>query len=106
MPDNMRIGSPVLRIKDIDKVLAFYETVGLQVNRKHQNNRGNILYELGFKYAVDYADKPRPRPFVILHYDPNARVNSDIQPDYFILQYLSQIERVLLQPIWHLEIQV
>lgn len=73
MPDNMRIGSPVLRIKDIDKVLAFYETVGLQVNRKHQNNRGNILYELGFKYAVDYADKPRPRPFVILHYDPNAK---------------------------------
>ena len=76
MPDDMRIGSPVLRIKDIDKVLAFYETVGLQVNRKHQKERGNILFELGFKYAVDYADKSLPRPLVILHYDPYAKSQS------------------------------
>jgi catechol 2,3-dioxygenase len=76
MPDDMRIGSPVLRIKDIDRVLAFYETVGLQVNKKHQNERGSILYELGFKYAADYADKPGPRPLVILHYDRNAKSQS------------------------------
>ncbi len=76
MPDDMRIGSPVLRIKDIDKVLAFYERVGLQVNRKHQNERGNILYELGLKYAVHHDCKPRPGPLVILHYDPNAKSQS------------------------------
>jgi hypothetical protein len=42
----------------------------MQVNRKHQNDGGNILYELGFKYAIDYADKPQPQPLVILNYDP------------------------------------
>ena len=97
----MRIGFPVLRIKAIDRVLAFYETLGLQVNRKHQNERGNILYELGFKYAVDYANKPVPRPLVILHYDLMQRVNPYNQPDYFILQYSSQTEGALLRPIWH-----
>ena len=72
----MRISFPVLRIKAIDRVLTFYETLGLQVNRKHQNERGNILYELGFKYAVDYADRPLPLPLVILHYDLNAKSQS------------------------------
>src|SRR5690349_18188719 len=32
------------------------------------------------------------------------RVNPCIQPDYFILQDLSQTERALRRPIWHLEI--
>ena len=96
MPDGMRIGSPVLKIKDIDKVFAFYERVGMQVNRKRQNERGSILYELGFKYAVHHADRPRLRPPLVIRMQ---RVNPDIQQDYFILQYLFQIERVLLPHI-------
>src|SRR5436309_13939010 len=74
MPDSIKIGCPVIRIKDIDKVLAFYEGIGLKVIRKCQSGRGNVLYELGFKRAVYHADKPRP--LVILYYYPNAKNQS------------------------------
>lgn len=39
----------MLRVRYIDKVLAFYERVGLQVNRKYTNRNGDLVYELGFK---------------------------------------------------------
>jgi len=73
IPDNIRINSPVLRIKNIDKVLAFYERVGLQVSRKYQSDTDNVLYELGFNHAVYQADN---LPLIILHYDPNAKSQS------------------------------
>lgn len=69
----MRIGSPVLRVKNIDKVSAFYERVGLQVNRRYQNVKGNQLYELGSKLGTHHVDK---LPLVILLYDPDAKNHS------------------------------
>ncbi|HET7149169.1 MAG TPA: VOC family protein [Candidatus Nitrosopolaris sp.] len=72
MPDNIRMGSPVLRVKNIEKVSAFYERFGLQIKRKYQNEKGDILFELGFRHGTnDHAD--RLQPLVILHHDSNAK---------------------------------
>jgi catechol 2,3-dioxygenase len=70
MPDNIRMGSPVLRVKNIEKVSAFYERFGLQINKKYQSKNGDILYELGLRRRTGHA---RPQSLVILHHDPNAR---------------------------------
>ena len=38
IPDNMRIGPPVLRVRNIDTAMAFYEnSLGLQVNRSYKD---------------------------------------------------------------------
>lgn len=65
------MGSPLLRIKNIEKTTAFYERFGLQINKKYQNENGDILLELGIRHASGHVD--RSRPLVILHHDPNAR---------------------------------
>ena len=96
-----KVGSPVLRVRDIDKIVTFYETkLGLQVKRRHQVDYDNAVYELGFVH-IDYPEDS----LLQLHHDPNAKMLLHIQPAFFILQYLFQTERVLLQPIWHLKIQ-
>jgi catechol 2,3-dioxygenase-like lactoylglutathione lyase family enzyme len=42
MHSGMSIGSPVLRIKNIDKLLRFYEErLGLHVNRRYQDGEDN-----------------------------------------------------------------
>ena len=66
----MRITSLVLRVRNIDKVSAFYEKVGLQLNKKYQNENSNLVYELGSKQGFNNANKP---PLVILRSDPNAK---------------------------------
>ena len=64
-----RVGSPVLRVRDIDKIVAFYETkLGLQVKRRHQDGYGNAVYELGFVH-IDYPEDS----LLQLHHDPNAK---------------------------------
>jgi catechol 2,3-dioxygenase len=71
MHSGMNVGSPVLRVINIDKILAFYENgLGLQVNNKYQNHdddAGNLVYEIGFKHL--YSDKP----LLLLHHDPHAK---------------------------------
>ena len=64
-----KVGSPVLRIRDIDKTVAFYETkLGLQVKRRYQDDYGNAVYELGFVH-IDYPEDS----LLQLHHDPNAK---------------------------------
>lgn len=64
-----KVGSPVLRVRDIDKIVAFYETkLGLQVKRRHQDDYGNAVYELGFVH-IDYPEDS----LLQLHHDPNAK---------------------------------
>ena len=70
----MRVGTPVLRVRNIDKVLAFYERVGLQINRKYPNKNGDLLYELGFKR--DFYHTNKSTPLLIIHFDPNAKNQS------------------------------
>lgn len=77
--DNMRVGPPVLRVRNIENVLGFYESsLGLQVNRSYKfNNSDNDthggddypIYELSFKnnnYSSPYE------PLLILKHDPDA----------------------------------
>ena len=64
-----KVGSPVLKVRDIDKIVMFYETkFGLQVKRRHQDDYGNAVYELGFVH-IDYPEDS----LLQLHHDPNAK---------------------------------
>jgi catechol 2,3-dioxygenase len=71
MHSGMSVGFPVLRVMNIDKILAFYENgLGLRVNNKYQNHdddAGNLVYEIGFKHLS--SDKP----LLLLHHDPNSK---------------------------------
>src|SRR5215217_2253659 len=77
MHHEMRIGSPVLRVKNIDRVLLFYQKgLGLHVNRRYQDGEdddehidsNNLEYDLAFKQKF-LSDEP----ILILHHDPNAK---------------------------------
>ena len=77
MHSEMRIGSPVLRVKNIDRVLLFYQKgLGLHVNRRYQDGEDddehvdsdNLEYDLAFKQKF-LSDEP----ILILHHDPNAK---------------------------------
>jgi catechol 2,3-dioxygenase-like lactoylglutathione lyase family enzyme len=68
----MRIGPPVLRVRNIDTVVAFYENrLGLQLNRRYKGNLsdddGNPIYELGFEHNIASSYEP----LLILKHDPN-----------------------------------
>ena len=68
MQSGMKVGSPILRVTNIDKVLEFYERdLGLQVNQRYQNENDSSVYEIGFKNA--HSDTP----LLMLQYDPNAK---------------------------------
>jgi catechol 2,3-dioxygenase len=81
IPDNMRVGPPVLRVRNIDTAMAFYEnSLGLQVNRSYKaNSHGgnyydddvNPIYEIGFKHNIPSSSSYEP--LLILKHDPNAR---------------------------------
>jgi catechol 2,3-dioxygenase len=75
MHSGMTIGDPVLRIRDIDKVLTFYEkSIGLQVIKKYEvhmdYNGDHLIYEIGLKSATS------SQRLLILHHDPFAKDTS------------------------------
>ena len=71
MPSDMSVGSPVLKIRNIDKVLTFYEKeVGLRNNKKYHDDNDDLMYELSSKY-VPFSDKRLP--LLILQHNPDAR---------------------------------
>jgi catechol 2,3-dioxygenase len=73
MHDNMKIGSIVLRVKKIERVLDFYQKYfGLQLNnKKHRYDNNNPAYELSFEHLA--SSDTTMSPLLILHHDPNAR---------------------------------
>ena len=71
----MTIGDPVLRIRDIDRVLTFYEkNIGLHVIKRYaaqeDYNGDHLIYEIGLKSANSN------QRLLTLHHDPNAKVAS------------------------------
>lgn len=71
MLGGMSVGSPVLKIRNIDKILTFYEKkIGLDMNKKYHNDNDDLMYELSSKY-VPFSDKRLP--LLILQHDPDAR---------------------------------
>lgn len=76
IPDSMRVGPPLLRVRNIDTVIAFYEnSLGLQANKKYKDNNDEEegkpipIYELGFKHNISYSYEP----LLLLKHDPNAK---------------------------------
>ena len=71
MTSRVKLGPPVLRIKDLDLILPFYSDIfGLQVNRRYQNKEDDLeTLEMGFKGRFrDSLD-----PLLILKVDPKAK---------------------------------
>ena len=70
MPADMRIGPPILRVRDLEKELAFYKhALGLHVNRKDRTDANIEAIELGFNGKFkEYVD-----PLLILKHDPDAK---------------------------------
>ncbi len=53
MQSGMKVGYSYTRVKNIDKVLEFYERdLGSQVNQRYQNENDSSVYEIGFKNAL------------------------------------------------------
>jgi catechol 2,3-dioxygenase len=69
----MRLGTPILRVKNITRVLNFYQKYfRLQLNNSgHKYENIGQAYELGFSRNSTF-DTAIP-PLLILHRDPNAR---------------------------------
>lgn len=70
----IKIGNPLLLVKDFDKVLNFYERyLDLQSVKKHSVRHGNRTYELYFK-----QDSPSSNnlPLLLLQHEPDARIAS------------------------------
>src|SRR5579875_4102094 len=67
IPDETRMGPPTLKVKDLDKMLSFYEgTFGLLVNSKRaERSSGLEVFELGVKEGSS-------GPLLILKHDSNA----------------------------------
>ena len=69
----MKIGCPVLRVRNIDKVLAFYEkSLGLRVTRRYRidDDKGDLVYELDVKHKSSLSING---PLLIIEHDPNAK---------------------------------
>lgn len=66
----MEIGSPVIRVRDIEKVSAFYERVGLQLNKKYQDDDNKSMYEFG---TLDKLSATGRQALVVLKHDPEAK---------------------------------
>jgi len=65
----MRIGPPILRVKDLEKELSFYqETLGLNVNGKTRTDDAELI-ELGFNGKF----KEYEEPLLVLRHDPKAK---------------------------------
>jgi len=72
IPENTKVGLPVLRVRNVETVLAFYENrLGLQVNREYKDDEDHApIYELGFNGNVSSSSH---EPLLILKHDPISK---------------------------------
>ncbi len=70
----IRIGPPLLLVKDIDIELRFYgEYFDLQPIRKYQDHRGGFIYDLGFRHLSGSSES---LPLISLQHSPDAKIPS------------------------------
>jgi len=70
MDDEMTLGAPTLRVRDLEGTLSFYKNgMGLQVKESYGDSHDGLdLVELGFKQTEE--------PLLILKHDPKAKLVS------------------------------
>ena len=89
----IRIGPPLLLVKDIDIELRFYgEYFDLQPIRKYQDHRGGFIYDLGFRHLSIFIFKVTPY-FLSNTVQMQKSLLLNLQ-DSFTLQYSFQIEAI------------
>lgn len=70
----LRIGPPLLVVKDIDRVLGFYEEYfDLQSVGKYQDHHGHLIYGLGFRH---HSGSSENSPLISLQHNPDGRTSS------------------------------
>ncbi len=69
MHNEMRLGAPTLRVRNLEEVFSFYESnLGLKANRNYQDSDDSLsALELGFKSNPNDSE-----PILILKHDPKA----------------------------------
>ena len=71
---SIKIGLPLLVIRDFEKVLNFYERyLDLQSVKEYPDRHGNLLYELYFRHDSSSLNN---LPLLLLQHDPDARTAS------------------------------
>src|ERR1044072_3999313 len=92
MSGRLMIEPPILRIRNIDTALAFYENMlGLQAKKRYQDrdqeqgkdndSNSNLFYELGFKNKESLSSSHEP--LIILKHDATARIPSPCSAGLF-----------------------
>ena len=70
----IRIGPPLLLVKNIDRELGFYgEYFDLQPIRKYQDDHGGFIYDLGFRHLLSSYEN---LPLISLQHSPDAKIPS------------------------------
>jgi len=70
----IKIGPPLILVKDIDRVLGFYRGYfNLQQVSKYQDHNGGFIYALGFRHHSGSSDS---LPLILLQYNPDAKTPS------------------------------
>ena len=70
MDAEMKLGAPTLRIRNLERTLAFYrEASGLRVAKRYRDGEGLEVVELGFDFTTGSNDS-----LLVLRHDPNATV--------------------------------
>lgn len=71
---SIKIGPPLLVVRDFEKVLDFYERyLDLQSVKEYPDRHGNLLYELYFRHDSSSLSN---LPLLLLQHDPDARTAS------------------------------
>jgi catechol 2,3-dioxygenase len=70
----IRIGPPLLLVKDINRELRFYGGYfDLQPIRKYQDHHGGFIYDLGFRHLSGSSES---LPLISLQHSPDAKIPS------------------------------
>jgi catechol 2,3-dioxygenase-like lactoylglutathione lyase family enzyme len=73
----IKIGPPLLLVKDIERELGFYGGyLDLQPIRKYKEYGGDLIYELGFRHPSGLSNGS---PLISLQYSPDAK---SLRPDH------------------------
>lgn len=70
----IRIGPPLILVKDIDRELKFYgEYFDLQPIRKYHDDHEGFIYDLGFRHLSSSYEN---LPLISLQHSPDAKIPS------------------------------